>query len=367
MHEAVAPHTRVREMVANRLGTPQITVVVPVTSEAEALTRYLPAVLAQEGVRYEVIAVMQQTDEAVRTALEGLRQQHPRLRLRAIDPTARYLSREKFAVTLGVRAARGEWVVVLAPDCEVPSPRWLAALAARTTAEVDFLLPYTVFRDDYTALYRRAAYRRLRRYVRYARAARWGHAVGGDAACFAFRRSAFFAVGGYGESAAVVPGCCDALVRRAAASRVLCFAAPAVLVRQDMPSREALRLAALSRREAGRGMRSPYVRLLSLRDGAASLALWAFIPLIALYVGAGAWLGVSAHCAPALAALDGFTLVALCLLLWLPYHLLRRATRPLGEPCPQALALLIDDLGAPLRHRRQHWAHRRARHRFARN
>ena len=101
-------------------GAPDVSVVIPTRNRWDILlSTALPAALAQEGVRLEVVVVDDGSDEPApsRTALDD-----PRVRLLRVARPAGVAA----ARNVGIRDARGEWIAFLDDD-DVWSPHKLRA------------------------------------------------------------------------------------------------------------------------------------------------------------------------------------------------------------------------------------------------
>ncbi|MFN4081819.1 MAG: glycosyltransferase [Saprospiraceae bacterium] len=110
-----------------------MSVVVCARNESEALRRNLPALLAQEGVDYEVVVADDASTDDTAAVLEALGAQHRHLRVARIAVKNR--SGKKQALAAAVAAAQGDVLLLTDADCRPSSPRWAAimtrALCAR--------------------------------------------------------------------------------------------------------------------------------------------------------------------------------------------------------------------------------------------
>ena len=142
----------------------QLSVVVPACNQAAELRTLIPVLMQQqfEG-KFEVIVVNAGHADDTEMLLEQWREVYPNLRSTAIPSTARYIAPRKLAITLGIRAARSEWALVLHPGCVLHSAKWLSRFARYLTDDCDYVAGYINYDDDGTLLARRAIYERLRR------------------------------------------------------------------------------------------------------------------------------------------------------------------------------------------------------------
>ena len=101
-------------------------VVIYSQGDAEALDTLLRSVLAQDyPAAFEVIVVNEGESVDVRDTVSALRATHPNLYLTFTPEGVVNLSRKKLAVTLGVKAARYDIVVLTTTAAAIESPLWL--------------------------------------------------------------------------------------------------------------------------------------------------------------------------------------------------------------------------------------------------
>lgn len=119
------------EAAAAEAGLPYepVSVVIYSQDEAEALESLLRSIIAQDyPEQMEIIVVNEGDSLQVRDVVGTLQLAFPRLYLTYTPDGARNLSRKKLALTLGIKAARYDTVVLTAVGAEIRSDRWLRAM-----------------------------------------------------------------------------------------------------------------------------------------------------------------------------------------------------------------------------------------------
>lgn len=188
-----------------------VTVVICCHNEGEALETNVPKIMEQRGVKFEVVVVDDCSTDSTSDALKRMEARYPNLRHTFVPNTARYVSHEKLAISLGVKAARYEWVVLTRPSCTPQTDLWLKSLASCFAPEKDIVTGYANYADNHTAPARRAVFERLQYSMLWLLSAQ-KRAIGGDGANLAFRRQAFLDADGYAESLDRLFGTDDLLV-----------------------------------------------------------------------------------------------------------------------------------------------------------
>ena len=139
-----------RRKIAERKGKlmvtdakPGISVVIVASDHEKQLTENLPHILTQDYPDYEVIVVDDNSQDDTNDLLQRLALQYPHLYSTFTSDSIRYISRKKLALTLGIKAAKKEWLVFIEPDCCPTSDQWLSLMARHFTENTDVVLGYS--------------------------------------------------------------------------------------------------------------------------------------------------------------------------------------------------------------------------------
>ena len=229
--------TRVATRAKLDEATPQkwLSVILCVHNQAEALRRHLPTILNQDYDAFEIIVVDMASTDDTRIVLEAFELDHPNLRHTYTPSSTRDLSLERLALSLGIRAARGEWVVLTKAGAEPLSPRWLRTIAGAATEWRNLLLAPARYADDAPL---RPRFLRLWNTFLTANHVLAGNiAVRGDAANMAIRRSALVESGSSADDCNLRFGAIDIIVNRLARHRSTAYLADeSAVVVEDAPA-----------------------------------------------------------------------------------------------------------------------------------
>ena len=122
---------------------PSMSVVITASDQEEMLAQHLPLILEQNYPNFEVIVVDDNSKDDTKDLLERLSRQYPHLYTTYTSDSIRYISHKKLALTLGIKAAKKEWVVFTEPNCYPTSHQWLARLASHCNEDTDVVLGYS--------------------------------------------------------------------------------------------------------------------------------------------------------------------------------------------------------------------------------
>jgi len=139
MPTALVPEQRRGSMPAvsdDAPGWPAVSVIVYSQDEADALASLLPVILNQDyPAAFEVIVVNEGDSSDVRNTVEPMQLAYRNLYLTHTPDGARNLSRKKLAITLGVKAARYEVVVLTTVAAIIGSDKWLRAMTSQMVTD----------------------------------------------------------------------------------------------------------------------------------------------------------------------------------------------------------------------------------------
>ncbi|MDP4268608.1 MAG: glycosyltransferase [Bacteroidota bacterium] len=124
---------------------PPVSVVVYACNDADNLEKFLPAILKQNYPKFEVIVVNDGTTDETKDVLNQLEPQNPHLYQTYIPEEAKNHSRRKLAMSVGIKAAKYDWILTTDANCEVAGEEWIATVARNFTDDTQVVLLYTSY------------------------------------------------------------------------------------------------------------------------------------------------------------------------------------------------------------------------------
>lgn len=124
---------------------PSTSVIICASNEEENLKCFLKSVLEQDYPHFEVIVVDDHSTDESRWILENLKQEYPHLRTVEIKEHIRLKHSKKFALTLGIKAAKYENLIMTDADCEPNSKFWLREMIAAYGEHTQIVLGYSPY------------------------------------------------------------------------------------------------------------------------------------------------------------------------------------------------------------------------------
>lgn len=171
---------------------PPVSLIVYACDNAASLRRNLPELFAQDYPDFEVVVVDDASTDETRDLLRLYAERYPRLYSTYVPSDACALSRRKLAITLGFKAVRYDYAVLLDATCRPASRYWLRNMMRRCSDGVDIVLGYTRFDSVLSGRPHYVAYDRLLFVSRYLSCALRGNPYMGEGTNVVYRKSLFF-------------------------------------------------------------------------------------------------------------------------------------------------------------------------------
>lgn len=123
-----------RQENSDLINCPPLSVIVYDRDSVRNLAAMLPRLLEQNyPEKYEIIVVTDGRSENIEDVVKKLAVDHRNLRFTYVPDEAHYISRKKLAITLGIKAAKYDYVLLTDADIVVPSDSWLRNMCRHFT------------------------------------------------------------------------------------------------------------------------------------------------------------------------------------------------------------------------------------------
>lgn len=196
---------------------PPLTVIISAHNQEHELKRNLPLILNQIYPNFEVIVVDINSTDDTKKLLEKLEEDNMMLRHCVTPSTSRDISKQRLAITLGVRAAMHEWFVLTEANCCPISHLWLRrigeCIAGHRSAEM--VLGYTRYNkvNDYASR-RLSFYFLWRQLLNFSLILRGKSAYYADATNMAYKKKLFFSHNGFATGSNLLEGATELMVNQ---------------------------------------------------------------------------------------------------------------------------------------------------------
>lgn len=197
-----------------------VSVVICAKNEEENLRKNLPFVLEQDYPEYEVIVVNDASSDDTEEVLREMKEKYPHLRTTEIMENDHIRSGKKLALTVGIKAAHNDWILLTDADCRMAGKKWLASMQRNFNNRTGIVLGYGGYKREKGLLnlvIRWDAFIIAMQYFGYALC---GLAYMGVGRNLAYRRDLFFGNKGFASHYELASGDDDLFINEVAGKTV---------------------------------------------------------------------------------------------------------------------------------------------------
>lgn len=122
-----------------------LSVIICARNEVANLTVYLPSILNQKYQNFEVVVVNDRSWDGTEELLEQMAKEYTQLKIVKVLDNDKFIAGKKFAVTMGIKAAKHDWLVFTDADCLPASENWLLNMQQPEDENVEIVLGYSPY------------------------------------------------------------------------------------------------------------------------------------------------------------------------------------------------------------------------------
>ncbi len=194
---------------------PPVSVIICAKNEAKNIQQHLPAILEQDYPNYQVVVVNDGSWDGTKEVLQRFEAEAPHLHVIHIKDSPRDKFSKKRALTLGIKEAMHEHLVLTDADCFPAGNQWLQGMAGGFSSETSLILgygPYARRKGLLNALIRFDTFYIALQYLSFGKAGIPYMGVGRN---LAYTKTLFYSVGGFKSNDHIASGDDDLLVNQA--------------------------------------------------------------------------------------------------------------------------------------------------------
>ena len=177
---------------------PGVSVIVCAHNEENNLRDYLHSLLAQDYPCFEVIVVDDGSEDETQRVLKEYARQYQNLYLTFVPHGARVVSSKKLAITIGIKAAKYDYILLTDADCRPESRYWIRNMMSGFDSEnVEVVLGFGAYFEKKGLLNSLICYDTLFSGLQYMGMAKAGYPYMGVGRNLAYRKETFFNNNGF--------------------------------------------------------------------------------------------------------------------------------------------------------------------------
>ncbi len=199
------------------IGEPKalaVSVIVCAHDEEENLKALIPLLLSQTHPSFEIVIVDDRSNDGTFDLLLAEAAKDHRVRMVHVNRTPPHANSKKYALTLGIKAARYEWLLLTDADCRPSGNDWISIMSSHFDDQINFVLGYSPYLREPGLLNTFIRFETLLTAIQYFSFALLGNPYMGVGRNMAYRRSRFLEAKGFNNILAVTGGDDDLFVNQ---------------------------------------------------------------------------------------------------------------------------------------------------------
>ncbi len=199
-----------------RITKVPVSVIICAQNEEFNLKNFLPDILNQDYPDYEVIVVDDCSTDGTAEVLSEYKEKFPQLKVTFINKDDKFTHGKKLAITVGIKAAKNEWLLFTDADCKPFSKNWIKSMATNFNDNTSIVLGYGGFMRKKTILNNLIRFDALFIAIQYLTFALKGKPYMGVGRNLAYRKSLFFENKGFSRHYHILSGDDDIFINEVA-------------------------------------------------------------------------------------------------------------------------------------------------------
>ncbi|SEG48929.1 glycosyltransferase [Flavobacterium urumqiense] len=197
-----------------------ISVIICAKNEEENVINFIPLLAEQNYPDFEIVLIDDASNDNTLAIFEGFEKQYPNIRLVKVQNNEAFWGNKKYALTLGIKAAKKEYLLFTDADCYPTSKEWITAMSSQFTMQKTIVLGYGKYEKIANSFLNKIIrFETLLTAIQYFSWAKMGHPYMGVGRNLAYKKEEFFNVNGFIEHMKVRSGDDDLFVNQAANAR----------------------------------------------------------------------------------------------------------------------------------------------------
>ncbi|MEI7508411.1 MAG: glycosyltransferase [Flavobacterium sp.] len=203
-----------------------ISVIVCAKNEEENVKNFIPLLAEQDYSDYEIVLIDDASSDDTLEVFESFEKQYSNIKLVKVQNNEAFWGNKKFALTLGIKAAKNEYLLFTDADCYPKTTEWIKEMSAQFTKEKTIVLGYGAYEKiKGSFLNKIIRFETLLTAIQYFSWAKLGKPYMGVGRNMAYKREEFFKTNGFIEHMKIRSGDDDLFINEASNSKntTICF------------------------------------------------------------------------------------------------------------------------------------------------
>ncbi|MGV1012630.1 MAG: glycosyltransferase [Flavobacterium sp.] len=212
-----------------QISTPKrvpISIIVCAKNEEENVKNFIPLLAQQNYPDYEIVLIDDASSDNTLEIFEAFEKQYANIKLVKVQNNEAFWGNKKFALTLGIKAAKNEYLLFTDADCYPKTTEWIKEMSAQFTKEKTIVLGYGAYEKIKNSFLNKIIrFETLLTATQYFSWAKLGKPYMGIGRNMAYKREEFFKTNGFIEHMKIRSGDDDLFINEAATAKntTICY------------------------------------------------------------------------------------------------------------------------------------------------
>jgi glycosyltransferase involved in cell wall biosynthesis len=175
-----------------------VSVIICAKNEAENLKKFLPSIINQEYSNFQIVLINDASYDNTLDVMEDFASKHNHIKIVNVANNEAFWANKKYALTLGIKAAKHEYLLFTDADCQPVSNHWISEMSACFNNNKTIVLGYgAYFKIKNSFLNKLIRFETLLTALQYVSFAKIGLPYMGVGRNLAYKKEAFFKANGF--------------------------------------------------------------------------------------------------------------------------------------------------------------------------
>ena len=203
-----------------------ISIIICAKNESENLKKNLPLILNQKYSNFEIVLVNDSSSDDTLEVMKNFEANHNNIKLVDVKTNDTFWGNKKYAITLGIKASKHDFLVFTDADCAPSSNKWLAHISGNFSNEKSIVLGYGAYaKKKFSFLNKLIRFETVMTALQYFSYANLGVPYMGVGRNMAYRKDLFFNNSGFNNHMSLKSGDDDLFINEVAnqTNTSICF------------------------------------------------------------------------------------------------------------------------------------------------
>jgi len=198
---------------------PGVSVIICARNEERNLMEHIPLIMEQDYPNYELVIVNDSSWDDTESILKAMQVRYSNIKVVNLDEEKQNMQGKKFALTLGIKAAKHDIVLLTDADCTPISNKWISGMISHLIDDKQIVLGVSLFHKHKGWLNRIIRFDGLMTATQYIGFASSGKPYMGVGRNLIYHRDLFFKVGGFKSHYSIASGDDDLFINQIATAK----------------------------------------------------------------------------------------------------------------------------------------------------